>query len=109
VPFTKRDDLLETARRAMARACEVYDSLSETLTITIRKLNAGEPAPPLTPEELDALKAHQRAILTVLDYEAQLIKRRTGDPPGADAALDLEAARLEVARRLDRLAAAREP
>jgi hypothetical protein len=108
VSFTKDDDLLETARRAFARACEVYDSLSKHMTAAIRKLAAGS-TPPLTPEEQDALKAHQRAILTVLDYEAQLIRRRPGDARGADAALDLEAARLEVARRLDRLAAARDP
>jgi hypothetical protein len=77
--------------------------------MAIRKLRADKPAPPLTKDEVEALKAHQRAILTVLDYEAQLIKRGRGETSGADGALDLEAARLEVARRLDRLAAARDP
>jgi hypothetical protein len=109
VSFTNRDDLSETVERAMARAVEVYDTLSETMAAAIRKLSAGEAAPPLSPEEIEALRAHQRAILMVLDYEAQLLKRRPGDAAGAGGAFDIEAARLEVARRLDSLAAARDP
>lgn len=48
----------------------------------------------------DAVKAHHRALQTVLDLEASLEKRKQPRSVGASGELDLDAARAEVLARL---------
>jgi len=96
-------------RRAFENACTLYDELATALTAIIMRLKAqGEAAGALSGEEADVVKAHQKTVLMVLDFEAQILKRRIGAVTAANAGkrLDLDAARAEVAGRLDRLAAA---
>jgi hypothetical protein len=88
------------------QACQLYEEIAATLTGVLNALRrAGEAAEPLSRAELEVVKAHQKTILMVLDFEAQLLKQR---PPtartGGGTELDLDAARAEVAGRLARLA-----
>jgi len=94
------------AQRAFLRACALYEEIAETLTGVLSAIRReGDAAAPLNRAELEVVKAHQKTILMVLDFEAQLLKQR---PPAARTAggssLDLDAARAEVVGRLARLA-----
>ncbi len=51
---------------------------------------------------MEAVKAHHRALLTVLDLEASLVKRSKSWTQGGGQELDLGAARAEVLERLAR-------
>jgi hypothetical protein len=53
-------------------------------------------------DPLDAVKAHQRAIQTIIDIEERLAKQQRAWAEGAGGALDLDAARAEIAARLSR-------
>lgn len=62
----------------------------------------------------EAVRQHQRILAMLIDYEADLAKRSSPNPAGADAttepatdSLDLDAARAEVGRELARLFDAR--
>jgi hypothetical protein len=78
------------------------------LGIVARLRDEGERAGSLTRSDLDVIKTHQKTVLMVLDFEAQLLKKRPSDRAGgAGRGLDLDAARNEVAGRLARLEAAR--
>jgi len=94
-------------RRAFENACTLYDELATALTAIIMRLKTqGAAAGALSGEEFEIVKAHQKTVLMVLDFEAQILKRRIGAAAGGGKRLDLDAARAEVAGRLDRLAAA---
>jgi hypothetical protein len=87
----------------------LYDELATTLTALIMRLKQhGETAGALDAEATDLIKAHQKTVLMVLDFEAQILKRKLGAAPAGDGGrrLNLDAARAEVAGRLARLAAA---
>jgi hypothetical protein len=104
----KPDAVVDLTERAFRRACLTYDGLAEAIAESIRRLvdrPGGEVA--LSKTETDTLRAHQKSLIMVLDLEADILRRRHADAAGADAPLDLERARQEVARRLDRIAAAR--
>lgn len=51
-------------------------------------------------ESLDAMKAHQRALQTVIDLEGSLEQRRKAWVDGACVELDLGAARTEILAKL---------
>ena len=104
------------------RAVSLYDSLAAALEESIELLRAqsaqvaaGREGPAITKTLLEQIKLHQKALQTVLDFQSRLFKdnrstRRFGSGVSADpaGALDLQAARDEVRRRLARLAAAAE-
>lgn len=85
-------------------ACDLYDQLSKALAETVAMMQRrAELETPLTKEERDLMRDHQKAILTILGFEQELWRKHgPADPVGA--ILDLEAARREVAGRLARLA-----
>lgn len=92
-------------RRAFERALVLYDELATSLTSVIMRLRAqadGDRA--LERDEIELIKSHQKAVLMVLDFEAQLFKRRIGAAIAGDRAIDLDAARAEIVSRLSRLA-----
>jgi hypothetical protein len=65
-----------------------------------------EPMKELDPEVADALTKLYKQLHTVTDFERQLVKQGYLASANAGATLDLEEARAEVARRVDRLRAA---
>ena len=94
----------DRAENAYAHACDLYEALSETLAEVISALKArAAEGGPLRKEDTAILVAHQRAMLQVIECENDLFKRHR-PAGGAGAPLDLEAARTEIAGRLDRLA-----
>ncbi len=84
----------------LERTLELYRDLSVALQgrITLLKTSAGEDAG--CKETVEALKAHQRALQTVLDLEAALVKRSRNWSDGGGSGLDLAAARAEIHERL---------
>lgn len=92
-------------RKTFERACILYEELATSLTQIIAELREASEARALTRMELDVVKAHQKTVLLVLDFEAQLLKRRLGAASEPGKPLDLEAARAEIAGRMARLAA----
>ncbi len=100
------------------RAVGLYDSLAAALEGAIRQLQARTSHQVEAQEPhagkllLEQIKSHQKALQTVLDFQSRLLKedrssRRTPSGRSADSggALDLQAARDEVRRRLARLSA----
>jgi hypothetical protein len=83
----------------LERNLELYRDLSVALQgrITILKTAAGED--PGCKETLAAVKDHQRALQSVLDLEANLVKR-SGRWSGGGPELDLAGARDEILARL---------
>ena len=97
-------------RRAFQRALTLYDELATSLTSVIMRLRAqADGGKALEREELDLIKSHQKAVLVVMDFEAQLFKRRIGAAVASKRPIDLDAARAEIGRRLARLADAGRP
>jgi hypothetical protein len=96
------------AKKAFDRACALYEDIAATLTqIVIALQSQGSSAEPLGRAEMDLIRIHQKSVLTVLDLEAQLLKKRTGDAAGAPRrGIDLDAARSEITGRLARLSPA---
>lgn len=91
----------------LGRTLELYRDLSVALLGRIAKLKAdtvGEEIADAKTERL--LEGHRKALQTVFDAEASLVKRsRSGG--GSGVQLDLDAARVEVVQRLGSWAAAR--
>jgi len=105
---------------AFTRAVSLYDSLAAALEDSIRSLRASATRGAAAEGEssatsktlLEQIRSHQKALQTVLDFQSRLLKENrstrwsasgaSADPTGA---LDLQAARDEVRRRLARLAA----
>jgi hypothetical protein len=90
---SRPSDLLE-------RNFELYRDLSVALQerITLLKKGVGEDAG--CKETLEAVKAHHKALQTVLDLEASLVKRSKCWTDGGGSELDLAAARAEIVARL---------
>lgn len=101
---------LRAAQRAFDQACTLYEELATTLTSVLMGLRAEQSARALEKEELEAIRSFQKTVLMVLDFETKLLKQRVQVKRDAQrdgaSGLDLAAARREVERRLDRLAAA---
>ncbi|WP_175478809.1 hypothetical protein [Rubrimonas cliftonensis] len=102
----KSPDAQRAARKALQHACAIYEELATTLTAVIMHLRNEEGRRPLDPDEMGVIRAHQKAVLMVLDYEAKLLRRHVGVQRASERAIDLDAARAEVARRLAGLAGA---
>lgn len=89
--------------RLIANARQLYQNLGTELAQALRTLNSG--AEDLAAKgRAETIRAHRKALQTILDLEAQF-EREHGKPEAANE-IDLEAARREIYRRLDRLAAA---
>ena len=99
---------VDRAEAAAGRACDLYNQLAESLLDVIAALRArGRAEAPLDEDEIGVIRAHQKAIMLVLGYEKDVLKKHGPAAPPREA-LDLDAARAEVARRLARLRAARD-
>lgn len=83
-------DLLE-------RNVDLYRDLSVVLKERLTFLRSGG-NDPAAKETVEAIKAHHKALQTVLDLEASLVTRNRRGTENAD--LDLDAARAEIATRL---------
>jgi hypothetical protein len=94
---------------AFDNACALYNSLSESLLGVIEILKKkSETGAPLTKAESEVVREHQKALLMVLGFETDVLKRH-GAAFRDGPVLDLDAARAEVARRLARLQDAPQP
>jgi len=76
------------------RALELYRDLSVALRGRVDQLKAG--ADPAKAD--DAVKVHQKAMLSVHDAEANLVKRSRAGAGGVE--IDLDSARAEILARL---------
>jgi hypothetical protein len=103
VPRARKPEV--AVRKTFERACILYEELAATLTGIIAELREASATRALSRAELDVVKAHQKTVLLVLDFEAQLLKRRLGAASEPGKPLDLDAARTEIAGRMARLAA----
>lgn len=93
----------DRVERLLAHARQLYQNLAQELSRAIRVLHVD--AEDLTAKgRAETIKAHRKALQTVLDLELQLANK--SQKPEKANELDLEAARAEIYRRLDRLAAA---
>ena len=88
------------------RARKLFADLSRSLDGEIDRLQAGkdtENDKELTKELTDLVRQNQKALQTVLEQEAKLMREAEKQRPG-EGVIDLDQARAEIARRLDRLA-----
>lgn len=91
------------SRDRLDRSLELYRDLSLALRQRITHIRSGPSG--ITPEEkqaADAVKAHHKALQSVLDIEASLGKYTESRSGGGGEELDLDAARAEIAARLAR-------
>jgi hypothetical protein len=86
----------------LTRSLELYRDLTVALRGQITTLSEGGPVPADCKDPLDVIKAHQRAIQTIIDIEERLAKSQRAWAEGAGGELDLDAARAEIAARLSR-------
>ncbi|MEO0830516.1 MAG: hypothetical protein AAFY03_08650 [Pseudomonadota bacterium] len=92
----------ETSASALKHAERVYDGIRKDIMAIVEDLD-GDPSQ--TPKELRSLLAELRKATLVILHEKQSLEKQRRATAGAvhDYALDLDAARVEVARRLARL------
>lgn len=100
--MTISKDSAAGAERLLAHARQLYQNLAQELTRAIRVLNSGA-EDDSAKGRAETIRAHRKALQTVLDLEIQLAK---DIKPEEKHGIDLEAARAEIYQRLDRLAAA---
>jgi hypothetical protein len=83
----------------LERNLELYRDLSVALRdqITRIKQGGGDAA---CKDAVEAVKNHQKALQTVLDLEASLVKKHKPWTDGSGGELDLAAARAEILARL---------
>ena len=89
----------------LARNFELYRDLSLALQERITLLKAGVgggTADDPCKAAVEAVKTHHRALQTVLELEASLVKRKRSWTDGGGGDLDLAAARAEILERLAR-------
>lgn len=86
----------------LARNFEMYRDLSLALKERIARIKEGVDDDPKCKATLDLLKDQSKALQTVLDLEASLVKRSKawGGGGAGGGELDLLAARTEIAQRL---------
>ncbi len=90
----------------LARARKLFADLSRSLDGEIDRLQAGkdtENDKDRTKDLTDLVRQNQKALQTVLEQEAKLMRETDKQRPG-EGVIDLDQARAEIARRLDRLA-----
>lgn len=81
------------------RNFKLYRDLFMALQDRITFLKSGGDDPDCK-ETVEALKAYRRALQSVLDAEASLVKKRKSGAGGSGSELDLESARAEILARL---------
>jgi hypothetical protein len=91
-------------RRIIGQTLRADEILLEKLTALVERF-AGDRT--LDKDEQEMIKAAYKQIAMVVDFENQLHKHGAARSAGDGAALDLDAARAEIAGRLDRLWATR--
>lgn len=84
----------------LGRNFKLYRDLSAALEDRIAQLKAGMDFDPACKDTLEAVKAQQRALQSVLELEASLVKRSRCWTDGGEFELDLDAARAEITARL---------
>jgi hypothetical protein len=87
-------------RDRLVQSLDLYRDLSVALGERIARLRADPSDDANCKESLDAIKAHQRALQTVIDLEGSLEKRRQAWVDGTCTELDLGAAREEIRAKL---------
>ena len=95
------DDGISTSILKTARG--LYEDLAEELEGAIRRLKSGVDDVEAK-ARAETIKAHRRALQTVLELEAQFL--REAERADKLRAIDVEAAKREIYRRLDRQLAA---
>ena len=84
----------------LGRALDLYRDLSVALSGQIARVKADTGGDADFKDPTDVLKAHQRALQSVHDAEASLVKRSRAEGYGGSGELDLDAARAEIRGRL---------
>ncbi|MEM7523765.1 MAG: hypothetical protein AAF360_08435 [Pseudomonadota bacterium] len=93
-----------TAARLLEHARKLYDDLSEELSLALDTLRSEQPDPEAK-GRAETIRSHRKALQTVLEIQIQFVKQN--EERGAPDAIDLQAARAEIIRRLDRLSSER--
>ncbi len=106
--MTKRDPHSgeEKPRHLVAQAERQLAAFGEMLDATIEDIKAGNLPPPK--DWAAQVTAMRKALEAVFSERARLDKLSQGDGP-RDGELDLDAARTEIRRRMDRLRAVADP
>ncbi|WP_162683190.1 hypothetical protein [Rhodobacteraceae bacterium DSL-40] len=84
----------------LSRTIELYRDLSIALRDRLKLLKENALQDLDCSKSLDAVRAHHKALQTVLDLEGNLAKQQRTGTDGAIRELDLDAARTEIASRL---------
>ncbi|WP_340109100.1 hypothetical protein [Pikeienuella sp. HZG-20] len=101
--MTSKTGDTDKVERLLAHARQLYQNLAHELTCAIRVLHSG--AEDLAARgRAETIRAHRKALQTIIDIELQLAKETRR--PEQSHEIDIEAARAEIYRRLDRLASA---
>ena len=98
-------------RSRLLRAVELFDRVADALEQSIEALGAGDMLPAGSDVQKQIELTH-KTLNSVFDIQERLAKRADTVLDAANAAagvLDLDAARSEIRRRLDRLAASLRP
>ena len=83
------------------RALELYRDLSVALRERITKFKGSSGVGDVDcVKDVEALRAHHKALQTVLEIEAGLVKRNRAGVQGEGGELDLDGARAEILARL---------
>jgi hypothetical protein len=92
---TADERMLQTSR-------DHYRDLSEALSVRIAAITRDHGVDPKCKETAAVLTDQRRALQTVLDIEANLVKRSNATDGGGSFELDLDGARAEIAARVAR-------
>ena len=100
------DEVVAANLSVLARARKLFASLSRSLEGEIERLQTAlvtETDKNRINARAELIRQNQKALQTVLDLEAKLMRETDKQRPG-EGVIDFAQARAEVARRLDRLA-----
>lgn len=92
--------------RLLLHARTLYQHLTEELVRALDALEKGE-VDPEAKGRAEAIRAHRKALQTVLDIETQFI--RDAEQANSVRVIDLDAARNEIYRRFDCIVVPRGP
>ncbi|WP_205793093.1 hypothetical protein [Pontivivens nitratireducens] len=81
----------------------VYQSVGRALKCRILQLEGSEPDDKAAKVIADEVRTHRKALLQLMEYEAEFDERYSTDGTGAAAPLDLDAARDELRARISKL------